>query len=515
MAYWRLSMRKIMEVLRLRHANGLSVSPIAESCQVSRSTVSEYLNRAEAAGISWPLPEGMGEDDLERILFKREDVWGDRSGHLPDMEHINLEIKRKGMTLQLLWEEYKAKIPDGYQYTQFCELYHRWRGKLDVTLRQEHRAGEKVFVDYAGQRIGVTDAATGEVKEVNLFVSALGASSYTYAEATWTQGSKDWIGSHVRMFEFYGGVTEILVPDNLKSGVKHASYYEPDINPTYLELGRHYGVAIIPARARKPRDKAKVEAAVLLVERWILAVLRNRTFFSLGELNEAIREKLDILNGRKFKKLPTTRRELYEQIDRPALKPLPQRPYEYSEWRSARVHIDYHIEVEKHYYSVPYQLVGEKVEVRLTGAMVEVLHKGNRVASHARSHKAGGFTTDKVHMPKAHLEHTEWTPERVAQWAAKYGPSTELLVRRIMERTVHPEQSFRACLGIIRLGNKYSPERVEAACAKALIIKAHSYKSVKSILENGLDRQPDLFGHASGGSTPVNHSNIRGKEYYN
>lgn len=515
MAYWRLSMRKITEVLRLKHANGLSVSLIAESCQVSRSTVCEYLNRAMAAGISWPLPEGMGDDELERILFKREDDWGDRSGHLPDMGQINRDLKKKSVTMQLLWEEYKARIPDGYQYTQFCELYRRWQRKLDVTLRQEHRAGEKTFVDYAGQKIGVTDAATGEVKEANLFVSALGASSYTYAEATWTQTLKDWMGSHVRMFEFYGGVTEILVPDNLKAGVKHPSYYEPDINPTYSELGRHYGTAIIPARVRKPRDKAKVEAAVLLAERWILAALRNRTFFSLSELNEAIREKLDILNRRKFKKLPTTRRELYEQIDRPALKPLPQRPYEYSEWRSARVNIDYHIEVEKHYYSVPHQLVMQKVEVRLTGAMVEILHKGNRVASHARSHKAGGFTTDKVHMTKAHLEYTEWTPERVAQWAGNYGPNTELLVRRIMESNVHPEQSFRACLGIIRLGKKYSPERVEAACARALIIKAHSYKSVKSILENGLDRQPELFGHASGGSAPVNHSNIRGKEYYN
>jgi transposase len=429
------------------------------------------------------------------------------------MEYLFRELKKKGVTLQLLWYEFKQVNPDGYQYTQFCHLYRQWVKKLDVTLRQQHRAGEKLFLDYAGQTVPIIDPATGEIHEAQIFIAALGASNYTFAEATVGQDLLSWIRSHVHAFQFFGGVPHILVPDNLKVGVTSPCRYEPDINPTYQDLSEHYGTTVIPARPGKPRDKAKVESAVLVAERWILAALRNHTFFSLAELNKAIREKLSELNNRRFQKLNTTRKELYETIDKPALKPLPAHPYEYADWKRAKVNIDYHVEVERHYYSVPYQLVREQVDIRFTSTTVEILFKNRRVASHKRSYVPGAFTTITEHMPKSHQRYLEWTPSRIMKWAAKNGPSTERLVTSVMESRPHPEQGFRSSLGIIRLANHYSPERLEKACTRALAIKGYSYKSVKSILKNNLDQQPFLFAHPEDTPSPLHH-NIRGKGYY-
>jgi len=508
----RLSMRTIKEVLRLKWEKKFSNQQISQSCNIARSTIRGYLARAQNAGLSWPLPSDLDDGSLEAIMFPPAPTKAPDKGGLPEMGYLRKELNRKGVTLYQLWLEYREANPDGYQYSQFCLLYRQWTGKLDVCLRQTHRAGGKLFVDYAGQTIPVTDPVSGQVKEAYLFVAALGASSYTFAWASFSQDLPSWVEAHIRAFNFFGGVTEILVPDNLKSGVNKPCYYEPDINPTYHDLAEHYGAVVIPARVAKPKDKAKVESAVFMAERWILAALRNHTFFSITALNRAIAEKLQDMNSRKFQKMDGTRRSLYETIDRPALRPLPSSPYEYAEWKKARVNIDYHIEIDGHYYSVPYQLVKEQVEVRFTATTIEVLFKNRRVATHPRSYKRGAHTTLAEHMPKAHQKYLEWTPSRIMDWAGKNGPNTRDLASCIMENRKHPEQGFRSCLGIMRLVKRYSSERVEAACCRALHLKAYSYKSVESILKTNLDKQE--LPESSSPDKPIIHYNIRGREYY-
>jgi transposase len=509
-------MRKIKEVLRLHFEHQQSARQIAKSCDIARSTVQEYLHRTEQAKVPWPLSPEMDDANLENRLFPPAPLPFPEKRQMPSMEYLHQERKKKGVTLQLLWHEYKETNPNGYQYSQFCERYRQWKKNLDVCLRQEYRAGEKLFVDYAGQTLPIQDPLTGETRQAHLFVATLGASNYTFAEATLSQDLPSWIQSHVHAFEFFHGVPEILIPDNLKTGVTHPCRYEPDLNPTYVNLAEHYGTVVIPARVRKPKDKAKVESAVLIAERWILAPLRHHTFFSPEELNQAIREKLQDYNLRKFQKLESSRKDLFETLDRPALKPLPQTPYEYAEWKKARVNIDYHIEVDDHYYSVPYQLVKESVEVRFTPTTLEVLFKNRRVASHARSYRKGSFTTLKEHMPKAHQQSLDWTPSRIIRWAQQLGPHTENLVTQILQRKPHPQQGFRSCLGIIRLGKIYSKERLEAACAYAISIQGFFYKSVQSILKNRLDQKHTLLPirEESTSLFPLEHPNIRGKEYY-
>ncbi len=507
-----LSMRKIREVLRLGMKCGMGNREIARSCSISPSTVSMYLRLAEEKGISYERIAEMDDSELIRLLKRGAGSSGVEGRPLPDWSWVYQELKKKGVTLQLLWEEYKAEHPEGYQLSQFYELYNCWKKKLNVSLRQTYKAGEKLFVDYAGQTVPIRDRYTGKEKEAQVFVAVLGASNYTYAEATWDQGLANWIGSHVRAFEYFGGVTEIVVPDNLKSGVSQACRYEPDINPTYQEMAAHYGTAIIPARVRKPKDKAKVEAGVQVVERWILASLRNRIFFSLAELNEAISELLTKLNNRPFKKLKGSRLSWFETIEREALKALPQSRYEFAEWKKARVNIDYHVELKGHYYSVPYLLVHEEVELRSTVSTVEILHRGKRVASHKRDDRPGRHTTQKEHMPKSHQQYLEWNPSRIIRWAGTVGEATAQVVETIINTRQHPEQGYRSCLGIMRLGRRYSPERLEAACRRTIAIRGFSYRSVRSILEKGLDKQPLLPTR----QIPlINHENIRGSGYYN
>lgn len=512
MAAERLSMRTIREILRLKWEKKLSTKKIAHSCNIARSTIRDYLERAQRAGLSWPLPADLDDGRLESLLFSSAPATLPEKREMPPMEYLRQELTRKGLTLRLLWLEYRQANPEGYQYSQFCLRYRQWSKKLDVCLRQTYRAGEKLFVDYAGQTIPVTDPVSGQTREASLFVAALGASSYTFAWASFCEDLPSWIEAHVRAFAFFGGVAEIIVPDNLKSGVRKPCLYEPDINPTYHDMARHYGTVVIPARVGRPQDKAKVESAVQVAERWILAALRNHTFFSIEELNQAIAEKLQDLNNRPFQKMEGSRRSLFEAIDRPALKPLPPQAYEYAEWKKARVNIDYHIDVEGHYYSVPYQLVRDQIEVRLTAATVEVLFKNRRVAAHPRSSLRGTHTTLTEHMPKSHQRYLEWTPSRIVDWAAKNGPSTRDLVAAVMESRRHPEQGFRACLGIIRLAKRYPTERVEAACARALVLKTYSYKSVESILKTNLDKQ--AVPQSASPGKPILHYNIRGKEYY-
>jgi len=507
-------MRKIKEVLRLKYDSNLSEREISRSCQVSRSTVADYLMKAKAARISWPEAAALTDTEIEERLFPVQRIPSSVKRPEPGYEYIYNQLRtyRKfNLTLVQLWLEYKEKHPDGYQYSQFCDLYRRWRGKLDYVMRQEHRAGEKAFIDYS-DGLSILDLATGELILTQLFLVVWGASNYTYAEATLSQTLPEWIGSHRRSLEYFGCVPRVLVPDNLKSGVSKACKYEPELNPTYTDMAEHYGCAVLPARPRKPRDKAKVEASVLIAQRWILAVLRHRTFYSLAELNAAIRQCLERLNNRPMRRLKKSRRELFETVDRPSALPLPARPYEYAEWYKSRVNVDYHIEVDHHYYSVPFQLLREKVDVRLTATMLEVFRKGERVAAHARSYVRGGYTTLKEHMPPEHRNYAEWSPSRFIQWAGKTGVATAQLVEKILATRPYPEQGYRACLGIIHLGRHYEPERVEAAAERALQFNACSYRSVKAILTAGLDRQ-DSGERCAQMSLPL-HQNIRGREYY-
>ena len=508
----RLSMRKIREVLRLHLACGLSARRIAQSTAIGRTTVGEYLQRFKASGLSWPLPETLSDAELEQRLFPPLPKVPTEQRPVPDWHQVHTELRRPGVTQFLLWQEYKQTHPEGFQYSWFCDQYRLWRGTIDHSMRQSHLAGEKLFVDYAGQTVEVVDHRTGEVRQAQIFVAVLGASNYTFAEATWSQQLADWIGSHVRAFNFFGGVSAVVVPDNLKSGVHKAHRYEPDLNPSYAEMACHYGTSVLPARVRKPKDKAKVEGGVLLVERWILAALRNRTFFSLTELNQAIGELLERLNQRAFKKLPGSRLEHFQTIDKPALMPLPATLYVFAQWKKARVHIDYHVEVDGHYYSVPHTLVKRQLDVRYTATTVECFHQGQRVASHVRSALKGRHTTLAEHMPKSHREVAQWTPQRLIDWAQKTGPATASLIETILHRRKYPQQAFRTCLGILRLGQGYGEDRLEAACRRALLIGAYSYKSLDSILRNGLDRQTTDPQQTL--ALDVEHDDIRGAHYY-
>jgi transposase len=510
----RLSVRKIKEVLRLHYEKGLSTREIAKSLGIGRSTVHDYLYRVEQGGFNWSLVSELDETSLEHRLYPPVPCIAQEKRQLPSMEYLYQELKKKSVTLQLLWHEYKEANPEGYGYSRFCYHYQQWVQKLDLCLRQDYRAGEKLFVDYAGQTMEVTDSETGEIQEVQIFVATLGASNYTYAEPTLSQELPSWIQSHVHAFEFFGGVTEILVPDNLKSAVTRPCRYEPDLNATYRELAEHHGAVIIPARVARAKDKAKVESGVLQVEHWVLAPLRNRTFFSLSEIKEAMTEKLLALNNRPFQKLESTRKMLFETLEKPVLKPLPVHPYVYAEWKSARVNIDYHIELDQHYYSVPYPLVHEKLDVRFTETSVEVFFNGRRVAFHRRSYRKGGHTTLREHMPKSHQKYLEWTPSRFIRWAGQIGPHTQKLVSFILESRPHPEQGYRSCLGLLRLEKRYSTERLEAACARALAFKAYSYKNVESILKNGLDQQPLATSPPQTRLPLLEHGNLRGREYY-
>lgn len=504
-------MRKIKEILRLKFEMGMSYRAIARSCNLSHGAVNNYLARAEIAGISWPLPDDLDEASLEALLFPGNN-YPFRNKTEIDFTWVRQELQRKGVTLQLLWSEYKTDNPQGYQYSQFCDLYRRWTKTLDASLRQVHRAGEKMFVDYAGQTVPIVDPKTGEINMASILVAVLGASNYTYAEATMNQDMFSWISSHCRAFEFFGGVTQIIVPDNTKTGVTHPCRYEPDINPTYQEMAAHYGAVVIPARPRKPKDKPKAEKAVQTVENWILAPLRNRTFFSLGELNQAIKEILDSLNQRPFQKLDGNRQELYETLDKPALNPLPTERYEFAQWKKAKVNIDYHVEVEHNYYSVPYQLIHKSVDIRITASMVEILFKGRRVSVHPRSYRRGEYMTNPQHRPPKHQKYLEWTPSRLVSWSESIGPGTAQMVKKILDTKLHPEQGYRPCLGLLRLGQRYSNTRLEAACQRALSLGAFSYKSVKSILMKGLDQLP--VEETPPPSLAIQHRNIRGAEYY-
>jgi len=514
MANRRLSMRKTKEILRLKHELGLSNRQIARSCSISPETVGKILRQAKKAGITWPLPDETDNSRLEELLYGEQTLFSRAKLPLPDMDYIHRELRRKGVTLRLLWEEYRSENPDGYKITQFCEYYSRWRKRLHPTMRLPHKAGEKMFVDWAGQTIPVIAPKTGISHPASLFVAALGASNYTFTEAFPDQKLPHWIAGHCDAYEYFEGVTKVTVPDNPKTAVNKACRYEPDINATYQEMAEHYGTVIIPARTYKPRDKAKVENAVQNVERRIIAVLRHQTFFSVAEVNRAIKKLLVELNGKPFQKMEGSRISLYEELEKLVLLPLPEQRYQFSQWSKAKVNIDYHIQADNHFYSVPYRLIHQQVDVRLTDRTVEVFVRKERVAAHRRSYVKGRYTTDPAHMPEAHQRQLEWTQDRLINWAGKVGEHCSRAVEAIMESRPHPEQGYRACLGIMRLSKDYGSQRLEAACRRALVFDACSYRSIKSILKTKLDKE-SLPGDEEPALVPVpEHENVRGEAYY-
>ena len=505
-----LTMRQIRQIVRLVR-DGVSAREIGRLLGVARSTIQDNLRRAEAAGLAWPLPAELTDAVLEERLFARAGVKrGFRRRVEPDWTGLACELKRPGVNLMVLWEEYREQHPDGYGYSRFCDLFREFEARLSPVMRQDHPAGDKVFVDYSGKKIGIVESDTGVVREAEIFVAVLGASNFTYAEATWTQALPDWIGAHVRMFRFFGGVPRLVVPDNLKSGVHRASFYDPEINRSYGMMAAHYGVGVLPARPRKPRDKAKVEAGVRFAQSYILGRLRRQTFFSLAEANQAIAAVVERINDHVMRRLGKSRRQLFETVERPALSPLPDTDHEFAEWRFARVSLDYHVEIDGFFYSVPHQLIREQVDTRLTARTVEIFHRGTRVAVHERRHGGRRHGTDPDHMPSSHRRYAEWTPDRFRRWGRSIGPETEGLVSAILANRPHPEQGFRTCLGVLRLFKDLDPARAERVASRAVAIGALTYKSIASIIANKLDRTPT----AAEPQAVTAHANLRGSDYF-
>jgi transposase len=514
----RIAMRRVREMLRMIRDGGVPLREVARRAGAAPSTVREMAKRFERSGLNWPVPLDMTDTELEMRLYGEA---GTKRGHRrrpePDWAALNRELKRKHVTLQILWDEYIEANPDGYRYSRFCDLYRGWEGRLPVTMRQTHLGGDKLFVDYAGDTVPVIiDLRTGETRAAHIFVAVMGGSSLSFAHASWTETLPDWIDAHVQAFAYFGGAARLLVPDNPKVAVIKASLYEPQVHRTYAEMAAHYDTAVLPARPRRPRDKAKVEAAVRIVERWLLGRLRNRRFHGLAEVNAAIGELLVALNEQRvLRHLGRTRRQLFEEIDAPKLKALPAEPYALAEWRVRKVGLDYHIDFDGHFYSVPYRHARAGVEVRATLRTVEVFLDGERIAAHVRGSGDGKHTTLAEHMPSSHRRYADWTLERILREADAVGPSTGLLCRMILEHRPHPEQGFRTCLGIVRLTKPFGVVRLEAACLRALEVGARTYGSVKSILDNRLDGQPVHRAHgAEDGALALTHPNIRGSRYY-
>jgi transposase len=513
----RISMRQIREALRLAHEAKLGRNQISKALGLSKCAVSAYLKRAAKAELSWPLPAELDDAALERRLFPAQKAASQCVFAPLNFEDLLNELKMPGVTLQLLWEEYQGANPGGaYQYSQFCFHFRQWQDRLKVTMRQVHKAGEKMFVDYVGPTVEVIDAKTGEVREAQIFVAVLGASNYTFAEATWTQNLHDWVSSHERAWMFFGGVSEVTVPDNLKSGVTIAHRYDPELNSTYWALAEHYGTVVIPARPYKPRDKAKVEAGVLVVERWIIARLRHQQFFSLGELNEAIRKLLVSFNTRPFKKIAGCRLSQFEILDKPVLKPLPGTPFEFFHQQDVRVGFNYHIEIEGHHYSAPWTLAKRVLKARITARTVEFLYQGRRVVLHQRSYHKGLYTTVDEHMPDAHRAQTEWNPGRFLNWAKEIGPNTVKVTQGILNTPRHVQQAYKYSLGLLNLSKRYGRPRLEAACERAICLKADNLRSVEKILKSGFDSQPlpPTFTQEEMFEKFSQHTNLRGADYY-
>lgn len=513
MATKRITMRKIREVLRLHFEARLSVRKISASTKVSVGGIQKLLTKAKALSLTWPLPDGLDDVTLANQFYPRADTRPSQRFEVPDWPEMRKELTRKGVTKHLLWEEYTQQYPNRcYSYSQFCDRYLNWLKKQKRSMRQVHKAGEKLFVDYAGQTMPIVCQATGEVRFAQIFVAVMGASNYTYCDATWSQSLSDWIDSHVKAFEFLGGIPDIVVPDNLRSGVSKACRYDPDVNPSYQQLAAHYGTAIVPARPRKPQDKAKAEVGVQIIERWILARLRHHTFFSLAELNHCIKALLLEVNHKPFKQLKGTRQTWFDAIDKPALAPLPNQRYQYTEIKHVKVNIDYHIQYDHHCYSVPHHLVGEKLELHAKENLIEAYFKNKRVVSHPRKYYPG-MTTTPEHMPKSHQKHHQWSPGRLMNWAQDIGGEVLIWVKSIVAQKQHKEQAYRVCLGLLNLSKTYSDQRLNNACAIANKQHVYRLKYIKDILNSNQDKLIKLDEESSP-SLPQYHENIRGPKSF-
>ena len=500
-------MRRIREVIRLSQDLGLSNREVAISLGIARSTVKQCLDRATQADIAWPLPDDLDDRTLEDRLFPpTRGPAGKRP--LPNWVEVHREMQLKGATLTALHDDYLAANPGGLQRSQFCNLYNIWQHSLKSYLRQTHVAGQNVFVDYAGPTVPIHDAESNQTLKAQIFVGVLGASNYVFAEATWSQSLPDWIGSNRRMFEFFGGAARFIVCDNLKAAVTRASFTDPMVNDTYQAFAAHYNAAVVPARGYRPKDKAKAEGHVLVVEHWILFRVRKRIFTSLGELNAAISELLADLNRRPFQKLPGNRLSAFESLDKPALRPLPARPYEYVEFRRARVGMDRMVSFGERPYSVPAQFVNEVLDIRVTAGVVELSHRGRRVASHAKR-PGNDPIIDPAHLTEADKAFAYWTPDREYEWAASVGPNTVSFVKKHITANGSKTLAYRLGNGLRKLAAEHSAERLESTCGYALLTGASKLKSLRVIMERALDQQPPPLSEAR-----FEHENLRGPDYY-
>ena len=510
----RISMRKLREILRLRLNGELSMRQIRDSLRLSLGAVQKVISKAEELDLNWQAIEQLDDQQLASRFYPESDTRMSGQRQLPDWAEVSQELKNQGVTKHLLWEEYTQQFPNrSYSYPQYCFLFQEWLKKQKRSMRQIHKAGEKLFVDYAGQTIPIVNSSTGEMRFAQIFVAVLGASNYIYSEATWSQKLPDWIGSHVRAFTFFGGVPKLVVPDNLKSAVSKACRYDPDVNPAYQQLAAHYGTAIVPARPYKPKDKAKAEVSVQVIERWILARLRHHTFFSLAELNQCISALLNDVNNKSFKQLKGTRQQWFESIDRPALQPLPKQAYHYTDIKHVKVNVDYHIQYDNHLYSVPHHLVGEKLELHAKDQLIELYFHNKRITSHVRKYHPG-MTTQPEHMPTRHEKHLQWTPGRLMNWAKDLGDDVLRWVQALLKQKQHEEQAYRSCLGLLNLSQSYPPERLNMACAIANQHSLYRLKQVKQILLSNQDKLIAEQQTKTPIPLPQSHENIRGPESF-
>jgi transposase len=504
--------KDIRSILRLTFEQGLSIRAVSERLKMSKTSVSTYLLRARESGLAvWPLPPGLDDDDvLEQRLFRRMGR-PPRDTDEPSWPKVASELKRKGVTLNLLWQEYREAHPDGYGYTWFCCRFADHESRAKPTYRSRHVGGVAMECDYAGHTIPIIDPSTGEIRAAQIYVAVLSASQLTFSYASFSQKLPDWIEANQRAFSYFGGVTKTTICDNLKSAVAKALWFEPTLNATFAAFADHYDTTLLPARPRRPRDKPSAEGTVLIVERWVLARLRNDRFFSLVDLNIRISALIEDLNARTMRRYGKSRRALFDEVERSQLKPLPSTPFEYAEWKVAKVHPDYHVEVDKTFYSVPHGLIGRRVDIRLTYRAVEIFFDHKRVASHIRSSQRSGHVTINEHMPKAHQRYANTTPHTLRKEAAKVGSNTAIFIERLLCDRPHPEQGYRSAQGVLSLARRYESERLELACERALVINALSYSSVANILRSGLDQAP-ATSEAVKPAPP--HGNIRGKTYY-
>lgn len=506
-------MRQLREILRLRLHAHLSMRQIRDSLRISLGAIQKVTNQSSELELDWEAINKLDDQQLASRFYPDSDTRVSGILQLPEWGDVHKELKRKSVTKHLLWEEYSQQYPNrSYSYPQYCFLYKDWLKKQTRSMRQIHKAGDKLFVDYAGQTIPIVNGDSGEVRFAQIFVAVLGASNYTFAEATWTQSLPDWLGSHARAFEFMGGVPRLIVPDNLKSGVTRACRYDPDLNPSYQQLGAHYSTAIMPARPRKPKDKAKAEVGVLIIERWILARLRHHTFFSLAELNQCIRALLVDVNNRPFKQRQGTRQQWFESLDQPVLMPLPKHRYEYTDIKTVKVNVDYHIQYDQHIYSVPHHLVGENLVLHAKEKLIELYFQNKRITSHVRQYRPG-MTTVPAHMPVRHEKHHQWHAGRLMNWAKDLGDEVLLWVKTLIKRKQHEQQAYRACLGLLNLSRSYPAERLNKACAIANKNSLYRLKQIKSILQSNQDQllsesnEPLIL-------LPQSHENIRGPKSF-